>query len=1034
MATVGDVLLEPEIGWSRINYDNSNLIYTGSWRKPSGDNDFIMGDPNATVSFKFYGTGFRYISLTGSDTSSNVKIIIDGIETVISTNGNMANGGTKPKYTILFEKVGLAEGVHEVSFKNATSGTELMLSSIFDINGAIMKSIGSQLLEPEDGWKRIDDTDHRILYAGAMGSQWYQNTQNEVMKTYKNTLTYVSANTTSAKIKFDFIGSKLRLLCATYYDYTTAVIVKIDGVEIGTFSQRDTTNNTPSGDNAGSKLLFEKTGLEFKRHSVEIIKKDSGLFNLDAIDIDDNGDLVTILYTKSLQPEKGWNRFDDYDPRIKYSTTGNWQVSNGATSAYDKYYNRTFHYKHSSQGTEWVDYTFKFYGSKLRIIGSVTKDYGYNTVTIDGKEIGRIEYAKEEPYYADAEQRILFEVTDLPLGIHTVKVSGQYSNIDAIDTDGELVYDIGSPITTVDSSWVRYDDTDTRIIFNGLFTQNIASTGYYNNTIRYVSDLDKDKEGYNAIKTIKFKFYGTKLRIIGVLSTPYYDTNASVKIDGENIGTINFVNSVVVKQALVFQKYGLEPKVHEVEISGIILNFDAVDIGKNGYLVHPYLTERTRIEDMKIGDCIPCQYMNRNGGLDFGAFKDIGKGDATTIPIGNNTIGIYGTFYLIKVANGLLIADRNVRTNVNWQNMNIAGYVEGKPLRVGTDFGPTTTGYISIPYSTTMNPDTITIRSIASHNNWNAITDAQDIISNFENQGYGFEVDGVKKIFMFQAYINTKYYSASVPLSSITSGTHTFVGSFDGRYLKLYIDGELKSTTDVGTNGNKIKYVYSVPTLIGANPGTDGKPVTNAGFHFKGKIFETAVWSNYALTDEEVKNLPKRLTGRENRITHLWDGNMDLSYNSSNTFYDIVSWLDAKGYNGTRFNVLDNDLSENIVVRVPSGGTEFMASNGNGSITDNGLGAYPANNEWDRYVVNFPTKFIQNGGTLEKIWNIDGATESYTSDITKNNVVLSNGTKVEGTKYRTSRGLKNIKGMNIGMWNTTATNIGFRPVFEYTEK
>lgn len=100
------------------------------------------------------------------------------------------------------------------------------------------------------------------------------------------------------------------------------------------------------------------------------------------------------------------------------------------------------------------------------------------------------------------------------------------------------------------------------------------------------------------------------------------------------------------------------------------------------------------------------------------------------------------------------------------------------------------------------------------------------------------------------------------------SGWHHVGFTFDGRYLKLYIDGGLAgsgtNTLDLGSSGNLMEYADAgtnadVDTMIGADPnvgdGSSGSSPGSTG-HFSGYINECAVWSSALTADafEEIFN------------------------------------------------------------------------------------------------------------------------------------------------------------------------------------
>jgi hypothetical protein len=135
-----------------------------------------------------------------------------------------------------------------------------------------MVKVGDSLTVPENGWQRIDDTDSSITYEGT----WDVGSDSKYAEHYSNVL--------NDKIKFNFIGSKIRIINAVYNNRSQNIVIYIDGINCGKVMAYDTTFkyfiNT-----------FEKLDLDYCEHCVEIVNKDTGYQVLDAIDIDKQGEL-----------------------------------------------------------------------------------------------------------------------------------------------------------------------------------------------------------------------------------------------------------------------------------------------------------------------------------------------------------------------------------------------------------------------------------------------------------------------------------------------------------------------------------------------------------------------------------------------------------------------------------------------------------------------------------------------------------------------------------------------------------------------
>ncbi|WP_333880399.1 Ig-like domain-containing protein [Lysinibacillus capsici] len=148
--------------------------------------------------------------------------------------------------------------------------------SLLDIEGNKAKAatIGQGLEQPEAGWVRYDDAHSYIKYEG----NWLTKSTGVF---YKNTLHY--ANTNGAKVRFNFKGTKIRLIGYLHNNRSNKISINIDGIS-ETFSQY--------GPNTEMSLDYEKTGLTESIHTVEIELNGPGVYLIDAIDIDESGELL----------------------------------------------------------------------------------------------------------------------------------------------------------------------------------------------------------------------------------------------------------------------------------------------------------------------------------------------------------------------------------------------------------------------------------------------------------------------------------------------------------------------------------------------------------------------------------------------------------------------------------------------------------------------------------------------------------------------------------------------------------------------
>lgn len=144
-----------------------------------------------------------------------------------------------------------------------------------------MATIGQQLTQPEQGWKRYDDTHPLFKYIGT----WTRGTSSS---RYLGSENY--SNVIGATITFSFMGTKIRILDALFNNRGENIEITIDGIK-ETYSSYSTNNTTLYS----QTIVYEKTGLNNSIHTVTmaLTALDSGKYIvLDAIDIDSTGRLL----------------------------------------------------------------------------------------------------------------------------------------------------------------------------------------------------------------------------------------------------------------------------------------------------------------------------------------------------------------------------------------------------------------------------------------------------------------------------------------------------------------------------------------------------------------------------------------------------------------------------------------------------------------------------------------------------------------------------------------------------------------------
>lgn len=513
-----------------------------------------------------------------------------------------------------------------------------------------MATVGQSLTAPESGWKRYDDKNSIFKYNGTWTDSTTTLGYSGSYKTVPSPVTKESHN-----VKFDFYGTKLRLIGVIRSDASSQCFVEIDGVEY-TFSEYN------SGNSVYQALVFEKSNLNLGRHTVKItsIVTSNLYFFFDAIDIDDTGELLippVAVGEQLTAPESGWKRFDDTHPTLK--RTGNWVKD---TSSYiTSCYNGTLSY---ATGDAKIDFVFS--GTKLRLIANTHTNKPKNVqISIDGV-VETFDISMANGY-----QILAYEKTGLQNKKHVVSIYSPSDigtlnwNIDALDIDdtGEMITSISGTYPTPDTGWKRYEDNHPAISYG-------ADWKSFNDTFGSYKGND------SSSTKVTFHFTGDKLRIVSPTNTT---GSNSVNIEIDGVVETYSLNSSAKASVLVYEKTGLENKRHTASIwktSGQLW-LDAVEIDSTGRLYHP--DEVTDIRDLDIGKRIRCHYQSPTSGK-VGYFSGMGQETSDFIPPASSATP-NGDFYFIMVENWnkkkILVTDRNIQHSISWDTLNSAGIASG---------------------------------------------------------------------------------------------------------------------------------------------------------------------------------------------------------------------------------------------------------------------------------------------------------------------------------------------------------------------
>ncbi|RPE10589.1 fibronectin type III domain-containing protein [Paenibacillus polymyxa] len=135
---------------------------------------------------------------------------------------------------------------------------------------------------------------------------------------------------------------------------------------------------------------------------------------------------------------------------------------------------------------------------------------------------------------------------------------------------------VGERLAEPEKGWKRYDDTATEIKYNGNWSA-YQRESYYHGTHKVTGGIGN---------SVEFKFYGNKMRFIGVLYVGA-SKNIEVSIDGVK-EQMSMYTSGVLYQTVNYEKTGLTDSVHHVVITNMEAKefyVDAIDINEDGRLI-----------------------------------------------------------------------------------------------------------------------------------------------------------------------------------------------------------------------------------------------------------------------------------------------------------------------------------------------------------------------------------------------------------------------------------------------------------------
>ena len=161
-------------------------------------------------------------------------------------------------------------------------------------------------------------------------------------------------------------------------------------------------------------------------------------------------------------------------------------------------------------------------------------------------------------------------------------------------------------------------------------------------------------------------------------------------------------------------------------------------------------------------------------------------------------------------------------------------------------FPGTTTSFIEVPYNSSLCLSTcISVTVVAKFQSLSAGV----IVSKTEAGGYSLAISTANRL-EFSVYTAGSYKTASYLIAAWTAlRTYLISATWDGRYIKLWVDGVNVATTD-NAAVQTMTYASNNSLTIGAESQTGSTPATAASDTIEAWISNVAI-HNYALTSEQ---------------------------------------------------------------------------------------------------------------------------------------------------------------------------------------
>ncbi|GGA00012.1 hypothetical protein GCM10008018_52830 [Paenibacillus marchantiophytorum] len=601
-----------------INDNDPTIQYTNRWGYSSGRsfNDYAgdvhYGEPDNGIepefTYTFTGTGIEVLSEQGSS-NGRMDIYIDGLLKATVDSEGTPQAGQHSVYQV----TDLPQGSHTLKAVRNASGQYYFILDALKVTTASLLSPPSATIFDKD--QPSDITSQLVLGASSLRSIKNGSTSLQLNTDYTvsnnivtikkefwlqqpssqlTTLDFAFAGGDTQSLSIAVTGTSLHPTTANFDKKASAQADVAASLTLGGSNSLTSITNGTAPLTANEDYTISNGQVKiFKSY---LVQQPIGVTNLTFTFSSGNPQTLAITISNSASPGRFAYINDDH-PGIHY--TGSW---NRSTNRPFNDYGKDVHYL--EKNNDYFTYTFT--GTGITYITEVDQGQGDVDMYIDGQLHGTA-----HTYGANAHndaQRDVYTVSNLPLGVHTlkaVKKTGQFMLLDALKVQLPDLIDISS--ADFNKAGSAQADVTLNIIGN---SQSLSGISNGTQSLRNHTDYEisgnhvtikKDYLAAQSVGTLKltfsfigdyaddihaaaangdlfeYTFKGTGIELLAPLGPEQGEMD--VFIDGVLKQTINAYSTIRSSQQSLFHADSLAAGAHTLQVvkkSGSIMLVDAL--------------------------------------------------------------------------------------------------------------------------------------------------------------------------------------------------------------------------------------------------------------------------------------------------------------------------------------------------------------------------------------------------------------------------------------------------------------------------